>query len=119
MADRRTRPGTDHGNEGRAPSDEEERAESTVDDWQWDWVDSPPQAREQNRPPPEPARPVRTGIVPRGGAAAEQGSPAGPKTTVVRRRRLAALVALGLLFALALVIPLVVFGGGGGAAEQT
>jgi Putative peptidoglycan binding domain len=119
MADRRTRPGTDDGNGGRAQSDDEERAESAVDDWQWDWVDTPAQAREQPRPPPEPARPVRTGIVPRGGAAAEQGSPADPKTAVVRRRRLAALVALGLLFALALVIPLVVFGGGDGAAEQT
>jgi len=119
MADRRTRPGTDHGNGGRAPSDDEERAESAVDDWQWDWVDDPAQDREQPRPPPEPARPVRTGIVPRGGAAAGQGSPADPKTAIVRRRRLAALVALGLLFALALVIPLVVFGGGDGAAEQT
>jgi hypothetical protein len=56
----------------------------------------------------------------RGAPASGDQDPARPaRVALIRRRRIGALAVLGLLFVLALVIPLVVFSGGGGTAEQT
>ena len=56
----------------------------------------------------------------RGTPASADQVPALPgHVALIRRRRITALAVLGLLFVLALVIPLVVFSGGGSTAEQT
>lgn len=90
------------------------------DDWRWDdidWFEEP--ARESGSPSGAGAEP-RTGLIPAAGGAGGQPSEHSARSAAIRRRRILALTALGLLFILALVIPLVVFGGGGGgAAEQT
>jgi hypothetical protein len=91
--------------------------EASGDDWLWDDIDWSEGAKPSSSEPPS---------VPQDAAEASGGPGSGDQSPVItarvaliRRRRIAALAVLGLVFVLALVIPLVVFGGGGNSAEQT
>jgi putative peptidoglycan binding protein len=103
----------------RPPADAPARGRdrAPADDWQWDDIDW----SEGTRPPsPEPTSVAREPQdergVPRGG---DQEPALSAHVALIRRRRIAALAVLGVLFILALAIPLVVFSGGGSSAEQT
>jgi hypothetical protein len=89
------------------------------DDWQWDDIDWSEGTR---RPSPEPTSVARDAEEARGLSPSGEQDPAHTgRGALIRRRRIAALVVLGLVFVLALVIPLAVFSGGDGetAVEQT
>lgn len=93
---------------------------SSGDDWLGDEIDWDEEADRPGSGPPHP--PPRVGLIPGAGPAVGVEGPADEgRLAEVRRRRIVALAALGLVFVLALVIPLVVFGGGGGgnAVETT
>jgi putative peptidoglycan binding protein len=87
------------------------------DDWLWDdidWSEGPGQPHRE-APPMSPAAEEARGTP----ARADQVPALPGHVALIRRRRITALAVLGLLFVLALVIPLVVFSGGGSSAEQT
>lgn len=93
---------------------------SSGDDWLGDGIDWDEGAEQRGSGPPPP--PPRVGLIPGAGPAAGAETPVDEgRLAAIRRRRIVALAALGLVFVLALVIPLVVFGGGGGgtALETT
>ena len=97
--------------------------DAPADDWlaseiDWDEGERPDEERSQGTA--REGRGARTGLIP----VAHPGVAGSPSVDVerlaeVRRRRLAALAVLGLLFVLAVVIPLVVFGGNGNPVAQT
>jgi putative peptidoglycan binding protein len=87
-----------------------------ADDWQWDDIDW---SEETRRPSPEPASVAHRAEEVRGGPPSDYEPAPGAHVAQIRRRRIAALAVLGVLFVVALVIPLVVFSGGGSSAEQT
>jgi hypothetical protein len=118
------------GSRGERPppgAGERRRDESPDDDWHLDDVDW---FEEAGRPSSVPDAASRTGDDARVGRAGS--SPAADRDTggrpsalteqaaAIRRRRIAAIAVLGVLFVVALVIPLVVFSGGGeNAVEPT
>lgn len=87
------------------------------EDWLWDDIDWSEGA---GQPSPEATPVPPAADEARGTPATGDQDPALPaRVAQIRRRRIGALAVLGLLFVLALVIPLVVFSGGGSTAEQT
>ena len=84
------------------------------DDWLWDDIDW-----SEGTGQPSPEVPPMSPAAEEARATTAGGDQVPAHVALIRRRRIAALAVLGLLFVLALVIPLVVFSGGGSTAEQT